>query len=188
VFLLDVQLDILAFIMSNEGPFPPDARERLREHFLSEPASTSRWDELWKSDFTPWDRGLPNPALVDTLRDRTELLGDPVIQETKRRKKALVPGCGRGYDVVLLATMGYDAVGLDGSETAIEACKKMVSDSQTELEKEASAAGLGEIKFVKGDFFAKDWEEQVLGDQKGFDLIYDYTVGFASPAVELHYV
>ena len=26
------------------------------------------WDELWKDNFIPWDRGVPNPALVDIIK------------------------------------------------------------------------------------------------------------------------
>jgi hypothetical protein len=153
-----------------------DARVLLREHFRSQPGSVSRWDELWKSDFTPWDRGFPNPALVDTLNDKQDILGKPIIQGGNQRKKALVPGCGRGYDVLLLASMGYDAVGLDGSEAAIEACQKLVAERKPQLEKETGVDGLGKISFIKADFFAREWEEQMLEGQKGFDMIYDYTV------------
>ena len=77
-----------------------DARSRLREHFSGPPnENASRWSKLWDTgDFLPFDRGMPNPALVDLLTDRHDLIGDCFIQTShgQMRKKALVPGCGRG--------------------------------------------------------------------------------------------
>ena len=35
------------------------------------------------------------------------------------RRTALVPGCGRGHDALLLAAWGYDVVGLDYSAEAV---------------------------------------------------------------------
>ena len=39
-------------------------------------------------------------------------------------KTALVPGCGRGHDVHLLASHGYRVVGLDLAPSATEAAKE----------------------------------------------------------------
>ena len=54
---------------------------------------------------------------------RADTIGGPIAQDGQRRK-ALVPGCGRGVDVLLLASFGYDAYGLECSATAVDACKK----------------------------------------------------------------
>ena len=58
----------------------------------------AKWDDLWKQDFVPWDKGLPNPALVDLLVE-----GKVPVVKLKTggvRPKALVPGCGRGYGML----------------------------------------------------------------------------------------
>lgn len=171
---------------------PTDARQRLLSHFGdSKPGEQGqRWDDLWKQgDFLPWDKGFSNPALHDLLtthvfkkpvgpKDTTPLVPAGVDQASGRRKKALVPGCGKGYDVALLASAGYDTWGLEISPSAVEAAKKWIAGAEEKkwkkyetLDKEI---GRGSANFVVGDFFKDDWLEEVGG--KDFDLIYDYTV------------
>ena len=94
-----------------------EAREYLKAYFCNDSASDPRkWSELWDNgDFLPWDRGLHNPALEDLLIERKDLLGPGFVESAngaKKLKKALVPGCGRGYD----------AVGLEVSQAAIKQC------------------------------------------------------------------
>lgn len=183
---------------SSSSPYTTPAqdasRARLRAHFSSSqnPAShPRRWDDLWKAgDFLPWDRGVPNPALVDTLEQKKTLLGpalapsDNSDSSHKVRRKALVPGCGRGYDVFLLASFGYDAVGVEASENAVKAAR----EEQAKAEKDGSypvvdrEIGAGSVQIVEGDFFADDWVKKV-GAEGGFDLIYDYTVSLPTPPV-----
>jgi SAM-dependent methyltransferase len=162
----------------------PDDRSRLRQHFL-EKNTPQKWDELWKDgSFLPWDRGTPNPALVDVLSTKKDVLGNTVMVEQdgkKRRKKALVPGCGKGYDVYLFAAFGYDAYGLEGSKHAIEACEgfRGVANTKEEYEARDQEAGKGEVTFLYGDFFSREWEKGA--GEGGFDVIYDYTVRISLP-------
>lgn len=168
-------------------PSTDEARERLRQHFLNGDPSThpSRWDDLWKTgDFLPWDRGTPNPALVDTLEQRTELLGPAITTDPatglKRRKRALVPGCGKGYDVLLLASFGYDAYGVEASANAVKACEKHAAEQADKYP--ARNTEVGSVKFVFGDFFKDEWIAGVNGElREGFDLVYDYTFLCALP-------
>ncbi len=160
---------------------PSDAREKLRQHFKDVPSTEhgGRWDKLWeKGDLLPWDRGLPNPALVDTMNDRQDLLGRPVVGEgsNERRKRALVPGCGKGYDVLLLASCGYDAYGLEVSENAVKACERFANEHFDGYKAKSAQYGCGEYKFVLGDFFKDDWINALDIGDTGFDLVYDYTV------------
>ena len=87
-------------------------RARLMAHFAGDASKhKNNWSDLWdQGDFLPWDRGMPNPALSDTLTDQRDLLGTCFVEDGfgKRRKRALVPGCGKGYDVLLLASLGYE--------------------------------------------------------------------------------
>ncbi|KAL0259756.1 hypothetical protein SLS55_005496 [Diplodia seriata] len=178
---------------------PSEARERLLTHFGStDPKDQGgRWDDLWKEgDFLPWDKGFPNPALHELLtthvfsnrqKDVKEaerpLVPAPVNTETKRRKRALVPGCGKGYDVVLLASYGYDAWGLEVSSHAIELAKKWTREvEENEFHKYETIdkdIGRGSVNFVLGDFFKDDWLKETGGTE--FDLIYDYTFLSALP-------
>lgn len=126
--------------------------------------------------------GFPSPALVDLLTDRTDLLGPSHIGEIgseKTRKKALVPGCGKGYDVLLLAAFGYDAYGLEFSPKALEQAKQHqeASKDQEVYKTRDESEGKGNVTWLSGDFFKDDWVAQVEGHEEGkFDLIYDYTV------------
>jgi len=170
--------------MSDTNPVLPDApldvREQLRQHFsVPYTQHNDRWHNLWeKGEFLPFDRGQPNPALIDTLTDRHTLVGKPVISHNgKTRKRALVPGCGRGYDVLLLAAFGYDAYGLEVSESAVKACNEFAEKEFAQYTTKGSEYGCGLVKFILGDFFKTDWFEELRLPAGGFDLIYDYTVG-----------
>ena len=102
------------------------------------------------------------------------------------RKKALVPGCGRGVDVLLLASFGYDAYGLEYSGAAVQACRQEEKESTTSAKYPVrdEEVGRGKVTFVQGDFFKDDWLEELGLGLNCFDLIYDYTVSFMmSPEV-----
>ncbi len=71
----------------------------------------TNWDQAYQENFTPWDKGLPSPPLVEWL-SRHSLSG-----------RVLVPGCGVGHDVMHLISLGVDAIGLDIAPTAIERAK-----------------------------------------------------------------
>jgi methyl halide transferase len=149
---------------------PNEDIERLRQHFLAE-NSPDRWDKLWQNNFSPWDRGAPNPALIDIINQHKNLFGESSSGVTKAKKRALVPGCGRGYDVMLLASFGYDAVGVDGSETAIKAAETLPREHMDKYPLQPGVQQRGSVTYVVGDFFSKSWQ----GDGQ-FDIVYDYTV------------
>jgi len=117
-----------------------------------------KWDTLWQNETTPWDRGIPSPALVELLVDKHF-----PIAPAGKSVKALVPGCGRGYDVALFAGLEpvEKAVGLDVSSKALDEARKVHKDAP------------GEVEFVKGDFFSKSENWATSGP---YDVVYDYTV------------
>lgn len=160
-----------------------DARARLFNHFASTNASEhgAKWDELWAEGFLPWDRGRANPALIDLLQERHTLFGEAFVVDPglgKRRKRALVPGCGKGYDVLLLSAYGYDVCGLDISYNALKAAKETENNYAGDPEYKArdETIGKGKITWLAGDFF-KDGDLVDIGGDGTFDLLYDYTVG-----------
>ncbi|CAD6567119.1 MAG: hypothetical protein ASARMPRED_000506 [Alectoria sarmentosa] len=160
-------------------------RARLMAHFAGDTSKhQTKWSDLWdKGDFLPWDRGMPNPALIDILTDQRDLLGTCFVEDefgSKRRKRALVPGCGKGYDVLLLASFGYDASGLEVSETAVKRCYEEQKANGLKYPARDESSGAGAVKFMRGDFFGTDWMINIEGDGK-FDLIYDYTFLSALP-------
>lgn len=170
--------------MSNASP------TLLQDTFKSLPLSShgSRWDTLYRNATTPWDRGNPSLALHDLLHTRPDLV--PAAQEHDHRgkllrdetgavekKKALVPGCGKGHDVLLLSAWGYDVWGLDYSPAAKEAAEQNVEKAKKNGSyKSIDGLEKGKIEWVTGDFFREDWAKDAGIDGK-FDLIFDYTVG-----------
>ncbi|KAI1772964.1 S-adenosyl-L-methionine-dependent methyltransferase [Hypoxylon cercidicola] len=171
-------------------PQPGQGPTRLISHFLNRDRNnqSSGWAELWdtnQSDF--WDRGKPSPALIDWI----ELQPDALRSTFDRRLKALVPGCGKGYDVAMLAMHGFDVYGLDVSQKGIETARAYVAaelkepspyNFATAGNDDLSEDSVGSIKFIQSDFFQRDWEKEVAKEGfEGFDLIYDYTFLCALP-------
>ena len=66
------------------------------------------WDDRFRSGETPWDRGGANPQLGEWQADGT-----------LRPCRILVPGCGSGYEVAVLAVAGFDVTALDYAPEAI---------------------------------------------------------------------
>ncbi|KAK1959668.1 thiopurine S-methyltransferase [Colletotrichum sublineola] len=169
--------------------------DRLSKSFAGAPLSShgQKWSALWEEKYTPWDRGGPSLALLDLLTTRPDLVPPP--QSNSNKPTALVPGCGKGHDALLLANLGYDVLALDFSSTAIAEAKENQSAIAARL-----AAGTGEaegaldvyrvrhpndaepgtVTWLSGDFFSDSWLE-AWGREKAFDLIFDYTFLCALP-------
>lgn len=160
----------------------------MRQHFLVDHEQhNDRWDQLWaQADFLPFDQGKPNPALVDALKDRKAIFGGPTsdsshaqgggVEAPRKRKRALVPGCGKGYDVLYLASLGYDAYGVDVSQHCVRQCKEFAQKHWPAYVESSRVEEHGEFVFVCGDFFKDQWLKEVELQAGSFDLIYDYTV------------
>jgi len=70
------------------------------------------WENRYLSGDTPWEKGAGHPALAAWLGQHS-LTG-----------RVLVPGCGLGHDVRLLASHGADVVGLDVAPSAVAAASR----------------------------------------------------------------
>lgn len=180
------------------------------------------WDALYIAKNDHWSHDLPNTALIDTMENyRNMFYGtDPPFHLLRpwvghgfgyqgvhqapeqpaagpgRRKRALVPGYGKGADAVFLAKIcGYEVVGLDISPTALTMAQKLTAVVDFALSKylaqihiedrdlvvwvELAAAAeerwgvddinAGPITWLMGDFLSDDC---LKGDEK-FDLIFD---------------
>lgn len=147
----------------------------IQDTFKAQSVDThgSVWSDLWSNSHTPWDRAAPQPALPEVLTSRPDLF--PARPDGKR-PVALVPGCGRGYDALTLASFGYDVVGLDLAEEAMREARA--------YEERATREGLyplkegvkerGKITWLAADFFG-DAIQKETGIET-FDLIFDFTV------------
>jgi len=68
------------------------------------------WEVLYQEQDTGWDRGEVSPALHSFINKGG----------FKNAKTVLIPGCGRGYEVVELARHGFEVTALDLAPSAIE--------------------------------------------------------------------
>mmetsp|Transcript_1689 Transcript_1689/g.2222 ORF Transcript_1689/g.2222 Transcript_1689/m.2222 type:complete len:286 (-) Transcript_1689:2515-3372(-) len=114
------------------------------------------WEQLWKHGVIRgkgFDNGKACVALEAYLNE-TDLLESGTLGG----KKALIPGCGRGYDCVLLASKGFQVVGVEIAKSATEIAKNWIaqqSDQQNE-----------QITIIHKNFFE-------VSDS--YDLIFDCT-------------
>lgn len=65
------------------------------------------WNSAYENQNTPWDKGYAAPPLAEFL------------QQNEVSGKVLVPGCGSGHDVRLLAGQGAEVLGLDIAPSAL---------------------------------------------------------------------
>ncbi|KAK0719538.1 S-adenosyl-L-methionine-dependent methyltransferase [Lasiosphaeris hirsuta] len=154
---------------------PAPSLGRLQSTFVDHPFSAHgpQWDLLWREAYTPWDRNGPSLALADLLASQPALFPRPL-----QGRKALVPGCGRGHDALLLRAFGYVVVGFDFSEASLKAAVENQLKAGREPEYAPREGGGGTVRWVRGDFFEEEQGELVAG---GFDLIFDYTFFCALP-------
>jgi SAM-dependent methyltransferase len=74
--------------------------------------------DFWQTRFLdgnlPWDRGAPNPQLLQWLEEDWLPAGSRV----------LVPGCGQGWEVLALAAAGCAVTGIDFAPAALDLCRR----------------------------------------------------------------
>ncbi|KAJ8439398.1 hypothetical protein Cgig2_021812 [Carnegiea gigantea] len=107
---LGAQLRLMADINTNKGVSA--SVDKIRQFLNSNPSGG--WERCWEEGLTPWDLGRPTPILEHLIQTKSIPDG-----------RALVPGCGSGYDVVALASPERCAIGLDISEVAIKKARQI---------------------------------------------------------------
>lgn len=119
------------------------------------PADPVDWEARYRAGDAPWNRGAA-PPVAEFLRSH-HVSGE-----------VLVPGCGTGHDVRLLAAHGARVTGLDISETALAIARShpSVADERYEL----------------GDLFALP--EEWIGR---FDWVVEHTCFCAIPPARRAY-
>ena len=103
------------------------------------------WEQRFAEGDTPWDRGATNPQL-----------GIWLLVGALKPCRILVPGCGSGYEVAVLAQQGFDVTALDYSPEAIARTRKRLADEHLNA------------TLVEAD--ALSWQPE-----KPFDAIYEQT-------------
>lgn len=114
------------------------------------------WEKHWAENNTPWDAGGPAPALEQFLMQWLKN-HDPA------KSRGLVPGCGRGYDVLRLAQAGIESWGLDIAPSVrpyFEAERARTDETTSRLS-----------HLVIGDFLGGALDQVPAL----FDVVWDYT-------------
>jgi hypothetical protein len=98
---------------------PPSA-DRLAAEALAKGDPTGWFEPLYAATAAagtvpPWDRGTPRPLLLEWAQERG-LRGDG--------RRAVVVGAGRGADAEYVASLGFDTLGFDVSETAVRLARE----------------------------------------------------------------
>lgn len=101
------------------------AMRRMRElanSAIASGRSLSWYETLYESAMAgaatvPWDHHEPTPILVDWLNRRY-----PDARDSRRR--AIVVGCGYGYDAEFVASLGFTTTAFDISETAVKTARR----------------------------------------------------------------
>jgi SAM-dependent methyltransferase len=102
------------------------------------------WEERYRRGDTPWEKGQAHPALVEWLA--TNAMSGRVI----------VPGCGLGHDVRVLARAGEEVIAVDVAPFAIAAAEAFPRH--------------GKESYILGDFF----DPGVV--QGEFDWVFEHTL------------
>ncbi len=76
------------------------------------------WQQRFLAHEIPWDRGAPNPQLLQWLESGA-----------LAPCRILVPGCGTGHEVAVLAQRGFDVTALDYAPAAIALTAKRLEDA-----------------------------------------------------------
>lgn len=98
------------------------------------------WETRYRDHVMPWDAGGAPPRFADWVRTLAP------------GRRVLVPGCGSGYEVYLLAEAGLDVLAIDFSPAAVERAKRNL--------------GCFADRVQEADFFAFD-------AGSGFDAVYE---------------
>ena len=103
-------------------------------------AKAEFWQKRFLENFTPWDAGRVPTAL------------DQFLRTEPRGQRALIPGCGSGYEVRAFAEAGFDVLAVDFAEAAIERAQRILGPLSDRVR--------------LADFFESDFEMP-------FDLVYE---------------
>ena len=114
----------------------------------------TQWEEMYQQQKTGWDRGESSANLQHWIDNK---LLTPC--------RILVPGCGNGYEVLTLASKGFDVVAIDIAPSPISNLKQALQENNLNAE------------LIQADFFS--WKAE-----QPFDAIYEQTSLCALPPSE----
>lgn len=129
------------------------------------------WETCYQSGKTPWDKGRPNLLLDSWIRTGklSPLVASdarPGSNDDSRVARVLVPGCGAGREVVLLAEWGFDVLGLDYAPAAVvqarDLLRKLLTSPQVDRVVRAEVLEHDLFDFIPGVAFDAVYDQQCL--------------------------
>ena len=81
------------------------------------------WSDCYTEGNTGWDRGETHPSLI-------RLLEEGGLEPSE----IIVPGCGRGYEVIELARRGFEVTGIDFAEAPVQQLRSRLKDFRANAE------------------------------------------------------
>ena len=105
------------------------------------------WEQRYRTQDMPWEKGEASPGLVDFLAAHPELPKGTVC----------IPGCGTGHDVRAWAKAGFSAFGCDLAPSAVQLARERTH-----------AAGLS-AQIERADFLKDEPPER-------FDWLFEHTL------------
>lgn len=105
------------------------------------------WEARYQTGQTGWDRGAPNQALIEWLESG----------QLQPPARILVPGCGRGYEVVELVRRGFEVTGIDIAPSAVSHLKDTLQAESLQAE-----VRLGDIFEYEPEPFDAIYEQTCL--------------------------
>ena len=106
---------------------------------------SSAWDLRYSNHKTGWDRGTSSPILQSWIE-----------QGDLAPCRILIPGCGNGYEVILLAQLGFTVTAIDFAEAPVQFLKQQLKTRQLQA------------TVIQEDLL--EWQPEGL-----FDAIYEQT-------------
>ena len=125
--------------------------------------SSTAWDQRYQTGDAPWDLGFPTPPFVNLLSS----------SEAPKTGRIAVLGCGGGSDALLFAEAGFEVMGFDFAQTAIDRANARATDR-----------GIKNVQFLQRDIF--DLETEFANE---FDYVLEHTCFCAiDPELRSRYV
>lgn len=153
---------------------------------MSEKGNQPGWDQAWKLGVTPWEtmhQGEVQAGLQWACEMEPSLA--EMLPRNDRQAKVLVPGCGRGQDVVYFALQrGLHAIGIDISETAVEKAQAYVAQRAEQAKDEQATQVIRQhAQVVQADYLDPNSQTGPHRSPllQGADVVYDFTFLCALP-------